>query len=420
MATERRRYRLREICSSITSGGTPDTGNPAYWGGGIPWLSSGETRSRYIRKTDVTITQAAIQGSSTRLAKAGDTVVAAAGQGRTRGQTSFLLLDTYINQSVVALRANPELLDERFLFFLVSSKYNELRKLSDAFSSRGSLTTKLLGQLEVDVPPLREQQRIAAILGAIDDKAELNQLISGTLEAVARTVFHSWFVDFRAPDARGLSQSSLGPIPAGWSVARLGDVCAKIFSGGTPSTLNAEYWNGGIPWLSSGETRWKFVVATQQKITEAGVHNSSTRLARRGATVIAGAGQGRTRGQASMLLFDSYVNQSVVALEANFDLISDAYLFFDLERRYEQFRKLSDAHSSRGSLTTKLLAQLPVVVPPRKIVEAFDKIAYPAIVRIGAAMRESDTLRSLRDILVTRFLSGAVNAAKEQSIVEAA
>ena len=135
---------------------------------------------------------------------------------------------------------------------------------------------------------------------------------------------------------------------------------------------------------------------------------SSTRLARAGATVIASAGQGNTRGQTSMLMFDSYINQSVVALLPDRQKLTDIYLFFDLERRYEEFRRVSDGHSSRGSLTTKLLAGLSVVAPPYEVVKAFDSAAESMVRRIACALRESRSLAATRDALLPKLISGEI------------
>ena len=107
-----------------------------------------------------------------------------------------------------------------------------------------------------------------------------------------------------------------------------------------------------------------------------------------------------------MLMFDSYINQSVVVLHADPRYTSNTYLFFDLERRYEQFRQLSDAHSSRGSLTTKLLAGIRIVVPPRFLIEAFDKIAAPIALKNAGILRESGSIAALRDVMLPKLMSG--------------
>ena len=111
----------------------------------------------------------------------------------------------------------------------------------------------------------------------------------------------------------------------------LSEIC-KIFSGGTPSTKNNEYWNGDIPWLSSGETRNSFITNTERKITLDGVKNSSTSLAKKYDVIVASAGQGHTRGQVSLCLIDTYVNQSVIVLRTNKEIILPQFLFYNLKK----------------------------------------------------------------------------------------
>ena len=244
-----------------------------------------------------------------------------------------------------------------------------------------------------------------------------------TLEAMARALFKSWFVDFDPVRAKAegrdpglpkpladlfparLVDSELGEIPEGWDIGNVSDLCAAIYSGGTPSTQIPDYWDGDIPWLSSGETRGKFITDTERRITPAGVSNSSTRLAPALSTVIASAGQGNTRGQTSFLAIESYINQSVVVLTADPNASSPCHLFFDLERRYEEFRRVSDAHSSRGSLTTKLLAGLPAVLPHAKVIRQFDIVVLPAVERIVSDLGESHTLAAIRDTLLPKLIS---------------
>jgi type I restriction enzyme S subunit len=252
---------------------------------------------------------------------------------------------------------------------------------------------------------ISEQKSIAHMLGSLTRKIELNQGISESLEAIARAVFKSWFVD----------TGSL----TNWHQATLSDVCEYILSGGTPSTKIAAYWDGDVPWLSSGETRNRFICGTDRTITQDGIENSSTRLARRGCTVIASAGQGHTRGQTSLLMIDSYINQSVIALAADKRFTSDLQLFFDLERRYEEFRQISDSQSSRGSLTTKLLGELSVVVPPRELVAKFDQTVGPLVERIRLAVQQNDTLSSLRSYLLPRLMSGKIHLKNAEKTVEA-
>jgi len=289
-------------------------------------------------------------------------------------------------------------------------------------------------RMHITLPELNEQRAIAHILGTLDDKIELNRRTSETLEAMARALFKSWFVDFDPVRAKAegrdpglpkeiadlfpdsFEESELGEIPKGWRVGTVGDLTASIYSGGTPSTQNPNYWGGEISWLSSGETREKFIIDTERKITESGVADSSTRWAPALSTVIASAGQGNTRGQTSLLAIESYVNQSVVVLVADLWASSPFHLFFDLEHRYEEYRRISDAHSSRGSLTTRLLAGLPAILPPREVVGMFDAAVAQVVHRVLAALRESRTLATLRDALLPNLLAGEIQIQVEAAV----
>ncbi|MEL8445138.1 restriction endonuclease subunit S, partial [Escherichia coli] len=92
------------LSDKIFSGGTPNTSTEEYWNGALNWFSSGETRNALIIETEKKITATGVKNSSTRLSVAGDILIASAGQGHTRGQTSLNTIDTYINQSVVCIR----------------------------------------------------------------------------------------------------------------------------------------------------------------------------------------------------------------------------------------------------------------------------------------------------------------------------
>lgn len=159
-----RTYKIKDISKVIFSGGTPSTQNSEYWYGDLYWLSSGETCNPFIYNTNRRITKKGADNSTTRLAIKGDVVIASAGQGFTRGQTSFLKIDTYINQSIVAVRSNHNFVINKYLFYNLYSRYDEMRLLSDSSSTRGSITTKMISEMEISVPSLEEQQHIVNTL----------------------------------------------------------------------------------------------------------------------------------------------------------------------------------------------------------------------------------------------------------------
>lgn len=160
-------------------------------------------------------------------------------------------------------------------------------------------------------PTITEQKAIAQILSSLDDKIELNQQMNETLEAMARAMFKSWFVDFDPVRAKmegrqpagmdaatadlfpdEFEESSLGLIPKGWQVGVF-DELINILSGGTPKTSVVEYWNGNIKWFSvkdAPNSSDVFVIDTEKRITQLGVEKSAAQILPKGTSIITARG----------------------------------------------------------------------------------------------------------------------------------
>lgn len=177
-----------------------------------------------------------------------------------------------------------------------------------------------------------------------------------------------------------------------------------IYSGGTPKTSNASYWNGPFNWFSSGETRNRFVISTEKSITKEGIDNSSTKLAQKYDIVMASAGQGFTRGQTSMLLVDTYVNQSVIVIHAKKQILP--YLFWNLTNRYNELRAISDSSSIRGSLTTKMVSAFEIPLIDNHSLEKFANFSWPVIYQIENNLRENEYLINMRDTILPKLMTG--------------
>lgn len=187
----------------------------------------------------------------------------------------------------------------------------------------------------------------------------------------------------------------------------VGQYSKQIYSGGTPSTKKPEFWNGPLHWFSSGETRNRFAITTEKTITQVGVDNSSTKLAHKYDIVMASAGQGFTRGQTTMLLLDTYVNQSVIVIHS--DHLHLPYLFWNLSSRYEELRAISDSSSIRGSLTTKMIAGFDVPEVDQQSLVRFSEFAWPIIAEIEKNLHENERLSAIRDMLLPKLMSGEID-----------
>jgi len=248
-----------------------------------------------------------------------------------------------------------------------------------------SINTKLLGEVVVTFPELEQQKRISGILSAIDSKIEVNQKINDNLYDLVNTLYTKLFKDTDC------------------EMTTVEDYVDCIYSGGTPATSNMAYWNGNLNWLSSGETRNRFVISTEKTITQLGADKSAQKYD----IVIASAGQGFTRGQTSMLLLNTYINQSVIVLHAKKTVLP--YLFWNLTNRYDDLRAISDSSSIRGSLTTKMLSKLKIPKVEDSLILKFSEFAWSIIPQIENNLIENKRLTDLRDSLLPKLMSGEID-----------
>ncbi|MCG9525474.1 restriction endonuclease subunit S [Providencia rettgeri] len=144
----------------------------------------------------------------------------------------------------------------------------------------------------------------------------------------------------------------------------LGEIARKIYSGGTPSTKNPEYWNDGvIPWMSSGEVNLKIITETEKCISNAGFNNSSAKFVPKNSIVMALAGQGKTRGKVARTRIELTTNQSLAAITFDEKKINSDYLFHFLDTQYENLRQISSGNSGRGGLNLQMISTYKVPIP---------------------------------------------------------
>lgn len=158
--------RIGEIADCV-SGGTPNTAVPAYWGGDIRWMSSGELNLRFVFEVAGRITAEGLRSSSAKLIPAKCVLVGLAGQGATRGTVAINLVEVCTNQSIAAILPGSTFVPE-YLYYHLDTRYNELRELSSGGGGRGGLNLGIIRALEIPLPDTQEQAAIAAVLADMD------------------------------------------------------------------------------------------------------------------------------------------------------------------------------------------------------------------------------------------------------------
>jgi type I restriction enzyme S subunit len=314
--------------------------------------------------------------------------------------------------------------DERFTYYLL--RHLNLRRF-DSGSAQASLNRNYIYPIQIRVPKPDEQRAIAHILGTLDDKIEVNRRMNETLEAIARAIFKSWFVDFDPVRAKvegrdsclpkhiadlfpyRFEDSELGEIPVGWAVRPFADT-VEIIGGGTPKTSVAYYWNGDIPWFSVGDAPRDadvWVVDTEKKVTWSGIENSSTRVLPEGTTIISARG---TVGRVALIGVPMAMNQSCYGLRGRSEK-QGFYTYFTTRGLIAELQQRTHG-SVFDTITRDTLKGVPLSLAPASVILAFEKRVTPLLERIRANIFESRTLATLRDALLSKLLLGEVRIHK--------
>lgn len=302
---------------------------------------------------------------------------------------------TTIDGHMILIRSNGKV-TQKFLGYALKAHQWEVLQLDEGSTGQTELNReRLLDEIMINYPvSFDEQNAIVGTLESIDRKLIVNEQLNDNLYEIVNAYYTSLFKDVEC------------------EMTTIGNYAERIYSGGTPTTSNAAYWDGTFGWFSSGETRNRFVISTEKSITQTGIDNSSTKLASKHDIVMASAGQGFTRGQTSMLLIDTYVNQSVIVIHADRNILP--YLFWNLANRYEELRAISDSSSIRGSLTTKMIAAFEIPCANNDVIQTFSGFAWAVIPQIENNLLENERLAALRDSLLPKLMTGEIDVSTIQ------
>jgi type I restriction enzyme S subunit len=347
-------------------------------------------------------------------------------------------------QRVARLRTKPTM-DQWFLRYLIGNlQFQDYVARVRTGTSIPHISGGQIKSYEILLPPLPEQRAIASVLGALDDKVELNRRMNATLEGMARALFQSWFVDFDpvrakldgrlpspqpSPIGRGRSEaegegrfgmdaetaalfaaefeeSTLGMIPKGWEVCPLSEKI-QLLSGGTPKTSEPTYWDGDIPWYSVRDVPSEtdvWVIQTDKHVTKLGIANSAAQIFPEKTTIISARG---TVGKLALTAVPMAMNQSCYGVRG-ISGYGDYFTYYLLREATAQLQQRTHG-TVFDTITTETFKTLDCVFPMPKITAAFDSLVEPLLGQIRANLHESLTLAILRDTLLPKLLSGELS-----------
>ncbi|MCT2534781.1 restriction endonuclease subunit S [Aquibacillus koreensis] len=198
--------------ATVTMGGTPSRSVTEYWDGKIKWMSSGEVHKRRIFDVAESITEQGLTNSSAKLLPRNTVMMAMNGQGRTRGTVAILETELTCNQSLAGIIPN-ENINPYYLYYNLQSRYKEIRSLTGN-GGRNGLNLSLIRNLDILIPPLIEQNKIAEILSIIDEDIDITEKIIKEIETLKDGLLCQLFL--KGLNHFKFKKTPVGEIPTDW------------------------------------------------------------------------------------------------------------------------------------------------------------------------------------------------------------
>jgi len=432
---------LAEVTTKIGSGATPRGGSEVY----LP----NRARFAFIRSQNVFdrrfdtdglafISDEQADGLRGVVLQPGDILLNITGDGVTFGRACIVpsdVLPACVNQHVSIIRVDPQRAVPGYVLAFLT--HPDVKPYIESFNAGGSRRAITKGHIEsflLPLPPLPEQRTIAHILGTLDDKIELNRRMNETLEAMARALFKSWFVDFdpvraksegRQPSGMDAEtaklfpsefvESELGPIPKGWTAAPLYDIATYI-NGAAYAAFQPNDERRGLPIIKIAEL--KAGVTSHTRFSDVEMPEKY-RIAR-GDILFSWSGNPDTSIDTFVWPHGpAWLNQHIFRVIPHADN-ERAFVLSTLKYLKPVFAEIARNKQTTGlgHVTSADMKRLLVARPDDRVASAWSIIAAPLLERIFHNEVESHSLSTARDTLLPRLLSGELEVFISDRVVE--
>ena len=379
--TEWKKIKISDI-AEVIGGGTPSTKQPEYWGNDVPWLTPKDLsgyNKRYISNGERNISNEGLKNSSTRILPKGSILLTS------RAPIGYLAIaeqDLCTNQGFKSLVLKPGN-DSEFFYYLLKNNIIYIKNMSSG-STFAEISGSQVKNLEFNLPPLETQRKIARVLGAIDDKIELNNSINKNLEQQAQAIFKSWFIDF---------EPFGGTMPDDWEILKLEDVCNISAGGDKPkevSKIRTDKYS--IPVYSNGiDNEGLYGYTIESKIVK-----ESVTISARG-----------TIGYTCLRLEPYVPIVRLIAVEPKDNKISAKYLYHAIKKM-----NIVGYGTTQQQITVPYCKMLNIIIPTQVYMDKFTTIANSIYKIIYENKKENSRLTQLRDTLLPKLMNGEIDVDK--------
>ena len=292
----------------------------------------------------------------------------------------------------------------KFLYYFLKTTYDFLNAKTTG-STIPHINKNLFNNLSFPLPPLPEQQKIAAVLSAVQEAKEKTQAVIDTTKALKKSMMKHLFtygqVSPEETENVQIKETEIGKVPKDWEIVKLGEV-AEISSGGTPSRKRNEYWiDGNISWIKSEQCHDCYISVANEYITDLGLENSSAKMLKKGTVLLAMVGA--TIGKTGFLTFEACTNQNIAGIFSTNGL-NNLFLYYALQSRYNEFEKIK----GYGIANLSYLRQFKIPLPPLPVQQKIASILSAIDAKIEAEENKKQALEELFKTLLDNLMTAKI------------
>ena len=393
----------------LIGGGTPKTSKAEYWGGNINWLSVKDfnNENRYVYSTEKTITEEGLNNSSTKLLRKDDIIISARG---TVGELAMIPFPMAFNQSCYGIRAKDGI-NSTFLYYLIKHSVRKLKAMTHG-SVFDTITRDTFANIEVAIPDIETQQRVAKMLADIDDKVENNQRINNNLEQQAVLLFKKWFIEFDN-SSKNMLETRFGLVPESFKLLKNGEL---------PLVVTDYVANGSFASLKANVTLYQepnyayFIRNTDLKsgtfevfVDEHSYNFLSKSTLYGGEIIISNVGDVGSVFLCPKLDKPMTLGNNIIMLRPEQENLR-YYLYIWFKWLYGQsLIQGIKGGSAQPKFNKTDFKNLPIFLPPDDLLEQFHQIVKPMFELIDENNTENQALTRTRDTILPRLMSGELD-----------
>lgn len=391
--------KFKDICTKIGSGATPKGGKEAYCEEGISLIRSQNVLDFAFSADGLAfINDLQAEKLKNVIVEEGDVLLNITGDSVARAcMVDKKYLPARVNQHVCIVRADLQKAVPSYLLYFLQLNKEYLLQLAAGGATRNALTKEMINNLELELPSIKDQQKIAAILDDIQARMDCNNAINENLEQQAQSYFQELFVDNADPE---------------WTTGTISDL-GTVVGGSTPSKAKPEYYTEtGIAWITPKDlsiNKSKFVFHGENDITELGLKNSSAVIMPEGTVLFSSRAP---IGYIAIATDEVTTNQGFKSVVPKQE-IGTPFVYFFLKNTLPVIEGMASG-STFKEVSGSTMKKVPAVIPDAETLAKFNNFCAPIFAEQRILEEQNQSLAILRDNLLPKLMSGEIDVSDVQ------